>query len=292
MRFFRSETNIGLYQNWNKLIGLASGEFIAIYHDHDIYLPTIVEESIHLFEKYPSIQFVHTAHLYFDAEKRFVKLSVDKFPEFMRGSDMQRLSAQRWDSAVLAPTTMVRRSAYEKVGLYMPEKYGLWCDLDMWFRLCSIGDVGYARIPQVLYRTRVKGQFTSILNWKNETSRWEMKAQQMKAVYGPPSVSSLWEWIRFIVRRDRYLLQAVIRAGVLDESDHLIREGIQVLRHNALLPTQALGIIGTQVPVVRRILRKFGLPLYYRQKWETGAQESAEYAKQYPHLMDYLTRYA
>ena len=46
IRYVRHPRNLGIYQNWNSLIALCQGEYVAIYHDHDIYLPTIVEDPV------------------------------------------------------------------------------------------------------------------------------------------------------------------------------------------------------------------------------------------------------
>lgn len=44
--FYQNEVNIGAGANFNKLIELTTGDYIAIYHADDVYHPTIVEESI------------------------------------------------------------------------------------------------------------------------------------------------------------------------------------------------------------------------------------------------------
>jgi glycosyltransferase involved in cell wall biosynthesis len=291
--YYRNPTNIGLYQNWNRLIELATGEYVAIYHDHDIYLPTILERSVHLLDKYPSANFVHTGHLYFDANKRFVKLNIDEFPEFMSGEDFQRTMMTRWGSPVLAPTAMVRRTAYDKVGLYMPERDGLWCDLDMWFRLSTIGGAAYVREPEVLYRVRIKGQYTAIFKWENEVNILNMKERQLAAhTYLSPWQRWL-ERMQFGSRRDYRFLTLLARALVLNEPQSVIDDGMRVLKDRTWLPTQLLGAIIVKSKLLQQIARSYFLPRHYEQTWEVGARQASEYLKTHDNdISHYLQMFA
>src|SRR5262249_36505998 len=64
LQYVRHPRNIGLYQNWNDLVGRAAGDYICIYHDHDVYLPAILEKSRSLLDQHPRMAFVHTAILF------------------------------------------------------------------------------------------------------------------------------------------------------------------------------------------------------------------------------------
>jgi glycosyltransferase involved in cell wall biosynthesis len=43
IQYVHHQNNLGIYGNWNDLIGRASGDYLCIYHDHDRYLPHILE---------------------------------------------------------------------------------------------------------------------------------------------------------------------------------------------------------------------------------------------------------
>jgi hypothetical protein len=60
---------------------------------------------------------------------------------------------------------MVRRSAYEKYGLYDTD-YGFVADVEMWMRLASHGDVVYLRDILMSVRAREAGHEYIATNWK------------------------------------------------------------------------------------------------------------------------------
>ena len=88
IRYVRHERNLGLYQNWNDLIARASGDYVCIYHDHDIYLPTILEQSRRILDERPDVVFVHTAVLFINAMDLPTGADIRHFPEVIPGSDL------------------------------------------------------------------------------------------------------------------------------------------------------------------------------------------------------------
>ena len=58
--------NLGIYGTMNRGIELANGEYIAIYHADDIYLPTIVEKEVEFLETYPDCGAVFCADIFVD----------------------------------------------------------------------------------------------------------------------------------------------------------------------------------------------------------------------------------
>src|SRR6185369_11185459 len=139
VRYVRHAHNVGLYQNWNDLIGRATGDYICIYHDHDLYLPSILEESRRILDERPDVVFVHTAVLLVDGMDAVVDADIRELPRVMPGAELRRMLGGGWHSPVMAATAMVRREAYRAVGPYRPELYGLGCDKHMWFRLAELG---------------------------------------------------------------------------------------------------------------------------------------------------------
>ena len=53
IRVIRQPQNRGIYANANDGIAMAQGEYIAIYHADDVYLPTMVEQEVEFLERYP-----------------------------------------------------------------------------------------------------------------------------------------------------------------------------------------------------------------------------------------------
>ena len=183
IRYHRNERNLGLYGNWNRCIELAAGQYISIYHDHDIYLPTILARSVALLDRHPSAGFVHTASLVIDPAGEPAGLDIRPFSELTPSAQMMRSIAGREESPVVAATAMVRTEKYAAVGGYQYEKYGIVCDRDMWFRLARVGDVGYVDEPQVFIRARAKDQETSRFRWADTVGSLTMQREHVRAVY-------------------------------------------------------------------------------------------------------------
>ncbi len=154
IRYFRNPENLGLYPNFNKCIELSSGEYVAIYHNHDRYAKTIVEESVKILDNYPNVGFVHTGtSLYFQA-KQTINM-VRKLPVVSNGHWMATRIIERWDSLIHQPTVMARKKFYELVGSYDDQLYSGSADSAIWLKMCMLGDVGYIRKP-LMHVTRRK----------------------------------------------------------------------------------------------------------------------------------------
>ncbi|HTG44002.1 MAG TPA: glycosyltransferase, partial [Verrucomicrobiae bacterium] len=125
IRYFQHAKNLGIYPNWNFLIQQSHGALVCIFHDHDIYLPTILERSIDTFRNFPSVQFVHSALIMVDDETAPLSVDIRPFPPATPGGSLRKLIADSLDSPVMAATAVVRREAYDKAGLYDPTRYGL-----------------------------------------------------------------------------------------------------------------------------------------------------------------------
>ena len=64
IRYVRNEQNIGgkdLVRQWNHSISFATGDFIVLAADDDVYKPTFCEEILRLAEKYPQVDLIHSS---------------------------------------------------------------------------------------------------------------------------------------------------------------------------------------------------------------------------------------
>ena len=80
--YLSSETTPRGEQNWNKCIELASGDYIAIFHADDIYMPEMVEKQIKAFQDNPSIGAVFTRATYINEYNE--KIGESKFPDSIK----------------------------------------------------------------------------------------------------------------------------------------------------------------------------------------------------------------
>lgn len=71
IRYYRNEQNLGgqnLVRQWNHCIQFATGDYIVLAADDDLYKPTFCEEVIRLAEKYPQVNLIHSSVEQIDEE--------------------------------------------------------------------------------------------------------------------------------------------------------------------------------------------------------------------------------
>lgn len=278
IRYYRNETNLGLYPNWNRCIQLASGEYVAIHHDHDIYSPTTVERSVALLDRYPTASFVHTALLLVDEQEEICGVDIRPFRELTPGVQMARSVARRWASPVMAATAMVRREAYAKAGHYQYERYGLCADMDMWFRLCSMGDVVYVNEPQASVRTRTKRDYAAQFRWRDVVGSLRMRREHIGQAFKGDPLGHYASRARYALERDTRLAMFMVRA-ILLESPEVIEEGEAVIRTSGSLWVELLMRIIRRSGGLQSVLRRFALPVHYKRISRRSETMKAEVTK-------------
>ncbi len=152
--------NVGPFNNWNRLIELAQGDYVAIYHSDDIYEPTIVEESVALLERQPHAGLVGTLATVIaeEGEERYtVKLPAGVAPSPLYGfAEVFRAVLGNGGDRIflVTPSVMVRRRLYRGHGLFDASgRFGSAGDYEMWLRIAARNPV--AVIPRPLMRYRV-----------------------------------------------------------------------------------------------------------------------------------------
>lgn len=71
IRYIRNEKNLGgqnLVRQWNHCITFATGDYIVLAADDDLYKPTFCEEVLLLAEKYPQVDLIHSSVEQIDEE--------------------------------------------------------------------------------------------------------------------------------------------------------------------------------------------------------------------------------
>jgi len=155
-RLNTNATNTGAGANFNRLIDLARGEYIAIYHADDFYDKTIVETSVNILQGNESVGLVGTMgsvvssegaylhDIYLHEEIRRMNKSVFTFDEAL-------LCAIR--NCFVTPSIMVRSRAYKELGGFNQPKYKSACDYEMWLRIAT--QYGIAIIDKKLINYRI-----------------------------------------------------------------------------------------------------------------------------------------
>ena len=164
VKYHRNPVNLRMPRNLNSGIADATGELIAVCHDHDLYHPDFLAELAALLDRHPKALFAHAGIEIVDQEGRSTGARhIGDFRELTPGRDWLATMLASFHCPVCA-LTMVRRDAHERFGRYDPA-YGFISDVEMWMRLSENGDVAYAAKPLIRVRTREDGHEASVNPW-------------------------------------------------------------------------------------------------------------------------------
>ncbi len=132
--------NVGAGANFNKLITLAEGKYVAIYHADDVYDKNIVEESVKILDAYDSVGLVGTMGKIMNDEgnvfnsfrlpKHLKKLNqtIYTFDEALSG-----ILKRGW--FFVTPSIMVRKKIYDEVGVFELKEFKFAGDYELWLRI-------------------------------------------------------------------------------------------------------------------------------------------------------------
>lgn len=151
----RNAVNIGAGANFNKLIGMARGEYVVLYHADDIYAKTIVEDSVQALNNDASVGLVGTLGTVIDHDGKYqydIQLhdEVRRLKKNVYSYDEALLGAIR--NMFVTPTIMVRAKAYQQLGGFDQQKYKSACDYEMWLRIARNYPVAVIDKKLIQYR--------------------------------------------------------------------------------------------------------------------------------------------
>jgi len=138
VKIVRNDKNLYGIKNYNKLINMAQGDLIALYHSDDMYEPTIVEEEVKEFIRHPQLGAVFTAAYMIDENDAIIgeyfldeRLKHCDMIDFNMGL-LSFLECGR--CSFLFPTSMVPKKIYDAVGPFTTE-FSYAADHDMHYRI-------------------------------------------------------------------------------------------------------------------------------------------------------------
>jgi glycosyltransferase involved in cell wall biosynthesis len=152
--------------NWNRCFQYAKGEFMAIFHADDVYLPDMIFRQIAMFEKNPTIGCVFTQGNIINENDDII--GELKLPPDMTGSELYT-NSQLLNSILengdflLCPSAMMRSDLYKKLSPFRYDQFGSASDLDMWLRVAKCAPVTIINEKLMNYRIS-KSQGTQVLN--------------------------------------------------------------------------------------------------------------------------------
>lgn len=151
----------GAESNWNYILTLAEGPFIALYHADDIYTPTMVRRQVEFLLKYPEASAVFAMTQTIDVYDRPIKRGSIKLPQELKGKEIFQYAeflnyTLKYSTFVIVPTMMSKREIIDHVGVFNWEKYATASDIDLYLRMAKIGSIGV--IDEPLHKYRISDQ--------------------------------------------------------------------------------------------------------------------------------------
>jgi glycosyltransferase involved in cell wall biosynthesis len=149
VEFYRRPKNEGPVANFNACIQRSRGHLIHILHSDDYVLPGFYEEIERLAELHADTALL-AARCFFVDEHDIITGVTKRLPELESGG--RWAEAFYYDTAILFPGVVIRRSFYEANGGYMPSLVHT-ADREMWARAVCLG--GGVVTPNILACYRI-----------------------------------------------------------------------------------------------------------------------------------------
>ena len=172
IRYFRNEKNIGVVNNYNKALELASGEYVYIFSDDDIMLQDNILKKVKILDAYSNVSLVHSNIKIINeigqitSGKHWAGSYYDKWNEchcsdlLSSGKKYFEILYNHWN-IISMPSVLVRRSVLNKVGV-LNTKTHYFCDWDLWMRICLFSDVYYLSETLLDYRIHASNTISEI----------------------------------------------------------------------------------------------------------------------------------
>lgn len=141
----------------NDAIRRSRGRFIAVLNSDDIFLPGKLQRQVDHLERHPDIAAVFAWPTLIDERGQPFDDPAHKDSAVFRVANRTRHEWLRHffdhGNALCHPSLLIRRTAYQTVGLYDP-RLAQVPDLDMWIRLCLRHEIHILTEPLIAFRIR------------------------------------------------------------------------------------------------------------------------------------------
>ena len=212
---FQNPTHLGLVGNWNKCLELASSQYIQIFHQDDLMMPTTLECLVDFLNAHPEAGFVFSNIITIDAQGTYLRghwnprVLPDQDTVFMKNDLFEALL--QYENFIPCQTVMLRRELIHNAGKF-DDRLRYTPDLEMWMRLALYADVGYINEPLIYLRCHERQESRAYLGKANEIEEvWRaiqiIFTEQRTHIPEPDrlyhiALSSLINWSWFLVKTD------------------------------------------------------------------------------------------
>lgn len=142
IKYFKNEVNLGISKTRNKLIGLSSGEYLAVFDHDDISLPTRFEKEVEYLDSHPDVGVVSCNF------KTLIKQKETSLPNNDEDIKLGLMSG----CVILHPASMIRKSVLIDNNIRYEEEFSPAEDYMMWCRLIKY--TKFHNIKEILFNYR------------------------------------------------------------------------------------------------------------------------------------------
>ncbi len=197
VRYLRNDSTLGGYGAMNRGVRESRGEFVAVYHADDLYDPRIVEREVAVLRGSDAMGAVFCLDRFVDESGReYGRLALPAALGDAKVFDAALLaeSLLRYKNTFLrTPSVMFRRSAFDAVGGFDQERFGIAADLDMWARLSLEYPIGLVH--------------EHLMGYRHYTAQWSKQYERMRT---EPEL--------YFAVMDRHLSRPGVRALVTEDA--------------------------------------------------------------------------
>lgn len=165
VEILRNETNQGVTKNVNRMLRLAKGEYIKTLASDDAMAPAAIGEMVSFMACNPQFGVVVTNGIKVPEHQHYPDFVSDEiiYPQPPDFSPEEFFLRTARCNPVSAPAAMVRRSVYDRFGLY--DEGVKVEDYEFWLRILKDGDVQFGYLDSNLLYYRINGSsMTSMEN--------------------------------------------------------------------------------------------------------------------------------
>jgi glycosyltransferase involved in cell wall biosynthesis len=150
--FIRHQENQGICKSLNDALAVATGQYISMVAADDVWLPDKLAHQVEIMESQPDdVGVLYSEAFQMDINGHSLPDTLIaaswKLPEMPQGQVLDTLFQGNFIPGL---TALIRRSCYDKVGLY--DENLPWEDWDMWMRLARHYSFLYSPTPSAKYR--------------------------------------------------------------------------------------------------------------------------------------------
>lgn len=159
IRFFKNNSNQGLFETLNKLILESKSRYLRLWSQDDIMKPNCLHEEVLFFKKYSEIAFSYCARDVINGKGEIVKKApLDRTPELISPQLAAQIMFYHGSITGNISTVMIKKQIVEELGFFRQDMR-VAGDFEMWVRIAKKYPIGFIRKPLIKLRVH-KEQFS------------------------------------------------------------------------------------------------------------------------------------